>query len=196
MQKARFVEQSIRYNLVCFLVASRSNFHDNGHFSPAKGPFGSATNSAFFIFFIFFIFRGLLPCQYFLDNWTLLSFCLLGVYIDQSSSSQIHPKCSLGQDSPNMWSEARFTKSVKWAKLWDFENNTFKGPSQKFAEACQTKNVSFILNPLPSPWNERKSQNRLQRSTVGNLLQKRVHVLPALLNVVGHLRDNRSLDRW
>ena len=38
----------------------------------------------------------------FLDNWTLLSFSLLGVYIDQSSSSQIHPKCSLGQDSPNM----------------------------------------------------------------------------------------------
>ena len=26
-----------------------------------------------------------------------------------------------------------------------------KGPSQKFAEACETKNVSFILNPPPSP---------------------------------------------
>ena len=73
---------------------------------------------------LFFFFRWLLPCQYFLDNWTLLSFSLLGVYIDQSSSSQIHPKCSLGQDSPNMWNEARFTKSVKWAKLWDFDNNS------------------------------------------------------------------------
>ena len=29
-------------------------------------------------------------------------------------------------------------------------------------------------------------------STVGNLLQKGVHVLPALLNVVGHLRDKTA----
>ena len=78
-----------------------------------------------------------------------------------------------------------------------------KGPSQKFAEACETNNVSFILNPPPPPpWNERNSQNRLQRSTVGNLLQKKVHVLPALLNVIGHLRDiynrykYRSVDPW
>ena len=73
--------------------------------------------------------------------------------------------------------------------------------AKRFAEACETKNVSFILNPLPPPWNERKSQNRLQRSTVGNLLQKRGHVLPALFNVVGHLfffffylRDNTTLQ--
>ena len=69
-----------------------------------------------------FFFRWLLPCQYFLDNWTLLSFSLLGVYIDQSSSSQIHPKCSLGQDSPKtcemrqdspkVWSEPSFETST------------------------------------------------------------------------------------
>ena len=74
-----------------------------------------------------------------------------------------------------------------------------KGPSQKFAEACETKNVSFILNPPPSPLKRTeiaKQASTFETSTVGNLLQKRVHVLPDLLNVVGHLRDNRSLDRW
>ena len=101
----------------CFQVNS---FMITGHFSPAKRPVWLSNEFSFF----FFLFRWLLPCQYFPDNWTLLSFRLLGVYIDQSSSSQIHPKCSLGQDLPNMWNEARFIKSVKWAKLWHFDKNT------------------------------------------------------------------------
>ena len=100
-------------------------FMTTGHFRQQKARLVEQRNQLFFFFFL----RWLLPCQYFLDNWTLLSFSLLGVYTDQFSSSQIHPKCSLGQDSPNMWNEARFTKSVKWAKLWDFDNNSsaFRG---------------------------------------------------------------------
>ena len=62
--------------------------------------------------------------------------------------------------------------------------------SQKLAKRITL--VSFSTPSLP-PWNEWKSQNRLWHSTVGNLVQKRVHVLPALLNVVGYLRDNQSL---
>ena len=94
-----------------------------GHFSPAKRPIWLSNEFSFFFFFVFF--RWLLPCQYFLGNWTLLLFSLLGVYIDQSSSSQIHPKCNVRQ--------AKFTKHVKWGKIhqkcevsqdWDFNQQT------------------------------------------------------------------------
>ena len=98
----------------CFQV---NIFMITGHFSPAKDPFGWVTNSAFFFF------HWLLPCQYFLDNWTLLSFSLLEVFIDQSSSSQIHPKClgpdkihqtcEMRQDSPKVWSEPSFETSTR-----------------------------------------------------------------------------------
>ena len=36
-----------------------------------------------------------------------------------------------------------------WQHLAQCTPQSTKGPSQKFAEACETKNVSFILNPLP-----------------------------------------------
>ena len=81
-----------------------------GHFLPARRPIWSSNQ---FTFCFSFFFRWMLPCQYFLDNWTLLSFTLLGVYIDQSSSSQIHQNviwdkihqtCEMRQDSPKTWS--------------------------------------------------------------------------------------------
>ena len=90
------------------------HFHDNWAFFASKKA--HLVEQRIQLFFVCF-FRWLLPCQYFLGKWTLLSFSLFGVYIDQSSSSQIHPKCNLRQDSPNMWNEVRFTKNVKWAKI-------------------------------------------------------------------------------
>ena len=88
-----------------FWLLPGQHFHETGHFSPAKRPAWWSNEFSFF-----YSFRWLLPSQYFLDNWTLLSLSLLGDYINQSSSSQIHPKCSLpGQDSPN--------RDVKWGKI-------------------------------------------------------------------------------
>ena len=66
--------------------------------------------------------------------------------------------------------------------------------SQKLAKRRTL--VSFSTPSLPLETNGNRKTGFNVPLAVGNLLQKRVHVLPALLNVVGHLRDNRSLDRW
>ena len=100
----------------CFQV---NIFMITGHFSPAKRPVWSSNQFRFFFFFFADCFR----VNIFLTTGHFFHFVYLEL-IDQSSSSQIHQKFNLSQDSPNRWNEARFTKNVKWAKLWDF--NFFK----------------------------------------------------------------------
>ena len=87
---------------------------------------------------------------------------------------QINKKSSEGRQYPNVCrkqqKKRRRPKHVQFSsKSAHYVVNLLdsKGPSQKFAEACETNNVSFIFNPLlpPPPWNEQKSQYELQRST-------------------------------
>ena len=73
------------------------------------------------------------------------------------------------------------------------------GAVAKVRRSLRNEERKFHSQPPPSPLKRTeiaKQASTFETSTVGNLLQKRVHVLPALLNVVGHLRDNRSLVRW
>ena len=89
-----------------------------GLFLPAERPVWLSNEFSFFFFFFADCFR----VNIFLTTGHFFHLVYLGVFIDQSSSSQIHPKCSLGQDSqtcemrqdsPKVWSEPSFETSTK-----------------------------------------------------------------------------------